>query len=386
MAVMYRTNAQSRAIEEALVLRGIRYHIVGGTRFYERKEIKDVLAYLRLMANPADSVSLERILNVPKRGIGTKTITDLARWSAELGMPHYHALRELASDNPQRPTPPFGAGPRRALQGFLALVEELIGLRDLLDLPALIEALLERLNFREALHGEYGAEEGEERWGNVLELKTVAGEYINLPREHQLATYLEEVALIADVDSLDRQADSVTCITLHQAKGLEYAVVFLIGLEENILPHKRSLEDRESLEEERRLLYVGATRARECLYLLYAYRRRTYGGMYENSTPSRFLADIPSDLLKRPGKRASASPQSSMFSPRSKAPARRREAPAPTGELRFRPGQRVTHGTFGEGVVINSRLVEDDEQVVVNFTERGEKTLLASFAGLRPLD
>jgi DNA helicase-2/ATP-dependent DNA helicase PcrA len=386
MAVMYRTNAQSRAIEEAFVLRGIRYHIVGGTRFYERKEIKDVLAYLRVMANPADSVSLERILNVPKRSIGTKTIADLGRWAAELGMPHYHALRELASDNPQSATPPFSAGPRKALHTFLALIDELIGLRDALDLPALIDALLERLNFREILKKEYGTDEGDERWGNVLELRAVAGEYINLPREHQLATYLEEVALVADVDSLDRQSDSVTCITLHQAKGLEYAVVFLVGLEEGLLPHSRSLESRDSLEEERRLLYVGATRARECLYLLYAYRRRTYSGMYENSTPSRFLADIPNDMLKRPGKRAAAPAQSSMFSPRSRPAARRPAAAAPAGELRFHPGQRVTHGTFGEGVVINSRLVEDDEQVVVNFTERGEKTLLASFAGLRPLD
>jgi DNA helicase-2/ATP-dependent DNA helicase PcrA len=301
-------------------------------------------------------------------------------------MPHYHALRELASDNPQSATPPFSAGPRKALHTFLALIDELIGLRDALDLPALIDALLERLNFREILKKEYGTDEGDERWGNVLELRAVAGEYINLPREHQLATYLEEVALVADVDSLDRQSDSVTCITLHQAKGLEYAVVFLVGLEEGLLPHSRSLESRDSLEEERRLLYVGATRARECLYLLYAYRRRTYSGMYENSTPSRFLADIPNDMLKRPGKRAAAPAQSSMFSPRSRPAARRPAAAAPAGELRFHPGQRVTHGTFGEGVVINSRLVEDDEQVVVNFTERGEKTLLASFAGLRPLD
>jgi DNA helicase-2/ATP-dependent DNA helicase PcrA len=331
-------------------------------------------------------VSLERILNVPKRSIGPKTIADLGRWAAELGMPHYHALRELASDNPHSAAPPFSAGPRKALLGFLELVDELIALRDTLDLPALIEALLERLNFREALKKEYGPDEGGERWGNVLELRAVAGEYINLPREHQLATYLEEVALIADVDSLDRQSDSVTCITLHQAKGLEYPVVFLVGLEEGLLPHSRSLEARESLEEERRLLYVGATRARECLYLLYAYRRRTYSGMYENSTPSRFLADIPKDLLKRPDKRARPSLESLISSSRSQPATRRREALAPTGELRFHPGQRVTHGTFGEGVVINSRLVEDDEQVVVNFTERGEKTLLASFAGLRPLD
>jgi DNA helicase-2/ATP-dependent DNA helicase PcrA len=302
-------------------------------------------------------------------------------------MPHYHALRELASDNPHSAAPPFSAGPRKALLGFLELVDELIALRDTLDLPPLIETLLERLNFREMLKKEYGPDEGGERWSNVEELRRVAGEYINLPREHQLATYLEEVALIADVDSLDRQSDSVTCITLHQAKGLEYPVVFLIGLEEGLLPHSRSLEARESLEEERRLLYVGATRARECLYLLHAYRRRTYSGMYENSTPSRFLADIPKDMLKRPGKRTSSRPslQSLIDSPRSQTATRRRDT-APSGELRFRPGQRVTHGTFGEGVVINSRIVEDDEQVVVNFTEKGEKTLLASFAGLRPLD
>ncbi|MBC8075989.1 MAG: UvrD-helicase domain-containing protein, partial [Chloroflexales bacterium] len=306
-AIMYRTNAQSRALEEALLSRGLRYQIVGGTRFYERKEVKDALAYLRLALNPNDSVSLLRVINVPARGIGDRTEEELGRWAAALNTPIFHALRDLARDEGANvgatiAKPSFAARTRSALLRFLTLLEELLDARTRLSLVELLDLALERLEFRDFLLREYGPDEGEDRWNNVQELRTVASEYAGLPREAQLPTFLEEVALVADVDSMDKQTDVVTCITLHQAKGLEYPVVFLVGLEEGLLPHSRSADDRDKIEEERRLLYVGATRAQHRLYLLYAFRRTSYGRT-NTSVPSRFLADIPRALLKQQPKR-----------------------------------------------------------------------------------
>ena len=410
-AVMYRTNAQSRALEEALIRRGLRYQIVGGTRFYERKEIKDVLAYLRLAHNPYDSVSLTRVLNWPGRAIGERSEAELTRWASELGVPVYQALKELDTEGVRSP---FNTRTNTALLGFAHLLEELIAARRELPLGELIDRILERVGVREALVREYSAEEGDDRWANVEELRTVAGDYINLPLEVQLQTFLEEVALVADVDKLDPDADAITCITLHQAKGLEYPVVFLIGLEEGLLPHSRSIDERDKLEEERRLLYVGMTRAKKRLYLCYAFRRTSYGRT-NVSTPSRFLADIPRELLKLPIKRGNttASPQSGMFTGRGGAGASRGQGqgrggagstgqrggaswsgggasssgaprepkPAAPTEVSFFVGQRVRHATFGEGLVMSSRLVEGDEEVTVSFADR-ERRLLASFARL----
>jgi len=383
-AVMYRTNAQSRALEEALSRRGVPYQLIGGLRFWERKEVKDTLAYLRLAANPYDSVSLTRVLNWPARGIGERTEAELTRWAASLGVPLYQALRELAEGNEYSPSLSLAPRAVAALRGFLGLVDGLIAARRELPLLKLLETLVERIELREALLREYGEESANERWDNIEELAAFAARYNGLPLEEQLPCFLEEVALVADVDRIDPQADAVTCITLHQAKGLEYAVVFLVGLEEGLLPHSRSADDRERLEEERRLLYVGITRARRRLYLCHAFRRESFNRT-NLSVPSRFLADIPRELLKRPGQRpANAS------APARQRPARPRDvwrAPAPSravgGPLAvsFVPGQRVRHNTFGEGVVVSSRLVDGDEEVTVSFADR-ERRLLASFARL----
>ncbi|NNJ12394.1 UvrD-helicase domain-containing protein [Chloroflexales bacterium ZM16-3] len=389
-AVMYRINAQSRALEEALIGRSLRYVIIGGTRFYERKEIKDVLAYLRLAYNPYDSVSLGRVLNWPGRGIGDRSEAELLRWAAELGMPAFEALREVQTGAVPSP---FTTRTKGALLGFLAVIDQFIAARGTMPLIELIDLILGRLDVRETLLKEYSADEAEDRWSNVQELRNVAAEYINMPLEAQLPTYLEEIALVAEVDKVDGKADAVTCITLHQAKGLEYPVVFLVGLEEGLLPHSRSSDDREKVEEERRLLYVGMTRARQRLYLCYAFRRVSYGRT-SISTRTRFLADIPKELIRQPKKRGTttASPQASMFtgrsgyggsSPRGPSPsagARPQPAPAPT-EVSFFAGQRVRHATFGEGVVMSSRLVEGDEEVTVSFADK-ERRLLASFARL----
>ncbi|MDZ4718255.1 MAG: UvrD-helicase domain-containing protein [Roseiflexaceae bacterium] len=405
IAVMYRTNAQSRAIEEALISRGLRYQIVGGIRFYERKEIKDALAYLRLALNPFDAVGLGRILNWPGRGIGEKTQDELERWASALHVPTYVALQMLdesgsalhATDTP----PTFATRTKAALLGFLRLIDEIIGGRELYDLGDLIQLVLNRVGFQEALIREYGDDEGADRWNNVQELQNVALNYANLPREAQLPTFLEEVMLVSDIDQLNEERDTITCITLHQAKGLEYPVVFLTGLEEGLMPHARSTDDREALDEERRLFYVGATRAKERLYLLYAMRRATFGRT-QQSQKSRFLADIPSELLKQSSKRGYSTPaeQSSMFTTRStigssrvlpnRAQASssgtqsRTEAPRASGPraVAFFAGQRVRHALFGEGVVVSSRLIEDDEEVTIAFPGKGVKRLLASFAKL----
>jgi DNA helicase-2/ATP-dependent DNA helicase PcrA len=414
IAIMYRTNAQSRAVEEALIQQGLRYQIVGGTRFYERKEIKDALAYLRLALNPYDSVSFSRVLNWPGRGIGERSEDELNRWANSLGVPAYVALQMLdegaggqglgvveRAANPQPPTPnpqpPFNPRTRNALLSFLRLVDELIAARETKDLGELMDLLFGRIEFQEALLREYGEDDGRDRWSNVGELRNVAANYANLPREAQLQTFLEEVALVSDVDAIKEDRDAITCITLHQAKGLEYPVVFVVGLEEGLLPHSRSLDDREALEEERRLFYVGATRAKQRLYLLYAFRRTSYGRT-SLSQPSRFLADIPKALVKQPLKRGQATvQQTSMFTnrglgagtnrvipgrsapPAPQRPAARPQAPRDTS---FFAGQKVRHALFGEGIVVSSKLVENDEEVTVAFTGKGVKRLLASFAKL----
>jgi DNA helicase-2/ATP-dependent DNA helicase PcrA len=404
IAIMYRTNAQSRAIEEALIARQAPYVIVGGTRFYERKEIKDALAYLRLALNPFDDISLSRVLNWPARGIGQRTQEDLERRAGAAAVPLYVVLHMLAADAQaaDQAAPPaparaeeMSARARNALLAFLALIDEAIDQRRTLSLGALMDWLFERVGFREALRREYGDEEGDDRWNNVMELRNVAEQYAVLPFENQLPTFLEEVALVSDIDTLREERNAVTCITLHQAKGLEFPVVFVVGLEEGLLPHARSTDDRDALDEERRLFYVGATRAKERLYLLHAFRRATYGRA-EIATPSRFLHDIPPDLLQRAPKRGYAPQQASMFTSRAAAlrnPAHERSTPsasssrrpAPDGprNVSFFAGQKVRHAQFGEGIVVSSKLVEGDEEVTVAFVGKGVKRLLASFANLQ---
>ncbi len=414
-AVMYRTNAQSRALEEALITRGLRYQIIGGMRFYERKEVKDLLAYLRLCSNPTDNVSLERIVNVPPRGIGTRTLGELNRYAAEIEVSLSQAMHMAVAEErtpasstaiPLPAPPSFRSNIRKALRSFLALLDSLIEARESLDLVGLLETIVQRLNVHEALQHEYGREEGNERWTNIQELLTVAHEYSPLPRETQLATLLEEIALLSDLDRLNRQNDAITCVTLHQAKGLEYPVVFLIGLEEGLLPHSRSMDERERLEEERRLFYVGVTRAKDCLYLLHTFRRTGYG----RSTfcdPSRFLNDIPPALVEKKTSRtqvpATPTPHTTSTqrgsasqpkhpapppTPRQAAPRTRRSssaAPATPAAPQFAPGQQVRHPNFGEGVVVSSKLIEGDEEVTVEFPQEGRKRLLATFAKLERL-
>ncbi len=293
VSVMYRTNAQSRALEEAFLRYGIRYQLVGGTRFYQRREVKDALAYLRILGNDADQVSFERILNVPARGIGDKTLEELRVAAAAEGATYWGAI--VAAGEGRLET--LGSRARSALSAFAALVARMRTRVGVLPLPELLDAVLEESGYRAMLAD--GSEEGEERWANLLELRSVTTRYDDLTPQDAMDRFLEETALVADQDSYETGADAVTLITLHAAKGLEFPVVFITGMEEGVFPHSRSLDDEKQLEEERRLAYVGITRAKRRLFLTHAARRATWGqgGL---AVPSRFLFEIPAALMSGP--------------------------------------------------------------------------------------
>jgi DNA helicase-2/ATP-dependent DNA helicase PcrA len=293
VAVMYRMNSQSRAIEEAFLRYGIRYQLVGGTRFYQRREVKDALAYLRVLRSDTDSVSFERIINVPARGIGDKSVDALRKYADRTTGSVLGALQAAAHGEVE------GIGPkiRSAIGEFANLVIRLRARLGVLPLPELLDEVLEASGYRAMLAD--GSEEGEDRWANLLELREVTRRYDDLSPEDALDRLLEETALVADQDSYEGEADAVTLITLHAAKGLEFPVVFIGGMEEGVFPHNRALDDEKELEEERRLAYVGITRAKRRLFLSHAWRRATWGGG-GMSIPSRFLLEIPQELMSGP--------------------------------------------------------------------------------------
>ena len=292
-AVMYRTNAQSRVIEEAFVRYGLPYKLVAGTRFYERREIKDVIGYLRLIQNPFDSVSLMRIINVPGRGIGQHSLDELAAWASSQGISQYEALQRLADPEISSGQLPFSARIAKTLGSFGGLLKELIASSREMNLLDFFDLVVTKSGYKDYILSE---EDGDERWDNVMELRTVAEGYRDLPPSEALASFLEGVALVSDVDTLKETSDKVTLITLHQAKGLEFGVVFMVGAEEGLLPHFRSFDDPFQMEEERRLCYVGITRAKRKIYLVHAFRRNLMGRSTVNKA-SRFLQDIPKNLV-----------------------------------------------------------------------------------------
>ena len=376
-AVMYRTNAQSRVVEETFLRYGIPYRLVGGTRFYERREVKDIIAYLRLIYNPLDNVSLLRVINVPARGIGQRTTDELIRWSRELGVPNYTALQMLADDEDHALEHSFNSRTAHVLTNFLTLLNDLVDHTEDLDVVKLIYAIADRTGYKEYLMS--SDENSDERWENVLELRSVAGEYRHMPIEDGLASLLEGVALVADVDELDQTIDSVTLITLHQAKGLEFPVVFIVGMEEGILPHMRSFDDPGQMEEERRLCYVGMTRARERLYLMRAFRRTLMGSSTVNP-PSRFLEVIPEHLTTTISRlsRGIESPQSDQWWPS--------QQETESSEVDLKAGDQVHHDVFGDGVVVSCVASSGDHQVTVAFKGSiGIKKLLLSYAPLEKI-
>jgi DNA helicase-2/ATP-dependent DNA helicase PcrA len=367
-AVMYRVNAQSRVLEETFMRYGVPYKLVGGTRFYQRREVKDVIAYLRLIHNPHDNVSLTRIINVPGRGIGQGTLSQLRAWARSHDASLYDSLKQVVEEKT------LSSRITQALTGFVALIDELMVKSHELNLAELLDEILEHTGYREYL---LENEDGEDRWENIMELRSVAKEYDGLPTEEALATFLEKVSLVADIDELDEKADAVTLITLHQAKGLEFPVVFIVGMEEGILPHRRSFDDPEEMEEERRLCYVGMTRAKKQLYLLRSYRRSLFGGSV--NPPSRFLQDIPSHLVTTRGlwEAGSLGLPATVYS----------QSPVNSlSTLELKVGDWVHHSKFGDGIVMDCLPDRGDRVVTVAFKEAGVKKLLLSLAKLEKIE
>ncbi|MBH77294.1 MAG: AAA family ATPase [Dehalococcoidia bacterium] len=378
IAVLYRTNAQSRPIEDALVRNRIPYRLIGGVRFYQRREIKDLLAYLRLVHNRLDEASLLRVINVPTRGIGGTTLSRLTDFARSTGLTLWDACEASSLGEP---IPGIAARATTAIRRFVQTLEAMRRERDR-PLAELLDQVLEASSYLDYLRDR--DEGGEERLENVLQLRTVMSQYEDTTggEAADLASFLQDVALVADVDELEGAVEAVTLITLHAAKGLEFPIVFLVGMEEGVLPHIRSFDDPRQLEEERRLAYVGITRAEESVYLTRAYRRYL-GGRPLTNPPSRFLGEIPEHLLQpyRGGERRTVREAEREEASASSATT---EGVASTTAPDWQAGERVSHPHFGEGIVVSSQERRGDVEVVVAFDDAkaGVKRLLQSLAPL----
>jgi len=359
-AVLYRTNAQSRSIEEQFVRYGIPYKIVGGVRFYDRAEIKDIIGYLRLIYQPEDLVSFSRVVNVPSRGIGAKSMQNFLDWRIMESLTLDEAFKNID-------TAPLMAKAKNALKDFIGVVQSLRAASEELPVAVLIDKLLKATDYLK--HLDDGSVQSEARQENVKELMSVAKAY----SEVGLSSFLEEVALVSDLDGLNNSNDSVTLMTLHAAKGLEFPVVFMPGMEESIFPHSRALFDQSEMEEERRLCYVGMTRAREELFMMYTDSRILYGGLQHNP-PSRFLGEIDSTFQTQ-----SSPLGSGMFGTANIS------SPSNSTEPRYIPeleeGDQVRHQLFGIGTVMEI----DGDTVAIYFKGKGAKKLNIAFAPLEKL-
>jgi DNA helicase II / ATP-dependent DNA helicase PcrA len=418
-AVLYRTNAQSRLVERAFVEKQIPYQVIGGPKFYERREIRDMLAYLRLISNPADDASMRRIVNVPPRALGDKSVDDLQRYANAHTEPLWQALQrveEVAGLQTRAVT---------AFKSFRQMMQELMEASESVPLLTLVELILDRTNYREHVNPE-GSLEGQDREENVNELLRQAASLPEGDPRETLAQFLDEVALVADQDTIEDASEKATLITLHAAKGLEFPVVFIVGMSENVFPHRRVADDPHQMEEERRLCYVGMTRAKQRLYLVHAETRGQWGGLPQENAPSRFFLSIPPELMTSPYGLERGAPAPGRWGRQQFArrfgdedwPPADRSSPSPrwqqaelirpgghgnTGahhrwavpepvpaveaapyitEQSFHAGSKVRHAKFGAGVVVRSDLTNGDEEVTIAFEGFGIKKLSAAIAPL----
>lgn len=387
IAVFYRINAQSRALEEELVKQQIPYTIVGGLKFYERKEIKDILAYLKLIANPSDGISLKRIVNHPPRGIGERTVESIMAFSRERGLCLYEGMKEALKEDWLSPNL------KERIKGFIQLIEELREEAKTLPLGQLTLSLLARTGYLERLKEE-GTDEALSRVENVHELINLLIELDKGEEPVSLETFLDRVSLMTSVDLYEDKENRVSLMTLHCAKGLEFPVVFIIGMEEGLLPHYRRGEEIEDLEEERRLCYVGITRAKEKLYLSRAERRSTFGVGRAN-LPSRFLDELPFELIQveeRETKEESLFSQETFWledfdQSRDERDLRQEIVTwIPEGFFPLRTGMRVRHPKFGEGRVKSVEGMNEDQKATILFQSAGPKRLKTRYANLEILE
>ncbi|MGE6631638.1 DNA helicase PcrA [Bacillus sp. NPDC077027] len=382
MAILYRTNAQSRVIEETLLKANIQYQIVGGTKFYDRKEIKDILAYLRLVANPDDDISFARIVNVPKRGVGATTLDKIAAYAEINDLSMFEALGQVDFIG-------VSARAANALDGFKQLIEQLTNMQDYLSVTELTDEILEKTEYREALKAEKTIE-AQSRLENIDEFLSVTKNFEAQSEDKSLVTFLTDLALVADIDKLDedeaQEQDAVTLMTLHAAKGLEFPIVFLMGMEEGVFPHSRSLMEDAEMEEERRLAYVGITRAEEELYLSGAQMRTLFGRTNMNPE-SRFIREIPEELLDNLNEKKDVR---TPFGQQRQRPERRGPVSRPqvqtiqqTGAsgLSWAVGDKAAHKKWGVGTVVSVKGSGDSTELDIAFpSPTGIKRLLAAFA------
>lgn len=414
VAVFYRTNAQSRVVEDAMVADGIPYRMVGGMRFYERMEIKDILAYLKALDNPADEVALKRIINTPPRGIGQATVDKIAELAGQKGMLFYDALVEAGKGGLLAP------GPRGKVAGFVEMLGSFKTAVETTSLAELASRIIKETGYAERLKGER-SDEADDRLANLQELLAALEEFELSSEEHTLSAFLEQVALVSDLERGESGPEATTLMTLHSAKGLEFPLVFMIGMEERLFPHVRALEDREQMEEERRLCYVGMTRARDRLYLANARRRRIFGQNQYNQ-PSRFIADIPSEFLdmeaeyqpglgfaqpvrnvecgikafdsefrdsksefeygERSGEKPARHNLAAVFEMEHEQELGNEVRVVPDEDEGVAIGMRVRHAKFGVGSIRKIEGNGDAQKVIVWFNTVGPKKLLVRFAGL----
>lgn len=393
MAILYRTNTQSRIFEEMLIKSGISYNMVGGLKFYERKEIKDIIAYLRVIFNPADSLSLLRIINVPKRGIGDASLAKIQAYAAANNVSLFEAVSNAVAID--------GLSSRfvSKLDDLAGIIFELMNLASEAPVEDLIDRVLRDTGYLEELENER-TPQAQSRIDNLHELISVAQEFAKSEEENNLENFLAHVALVSDIDDTELGEDAITLMTLHSSKGLEFPVVFLVGMEEGLFPHARTLMDETEIEEERRLCYVGITRAKEKLFLSSTKMRTIYGNTV-TYPPSRFLQEIPARLVKtikrqerfsalenfkQVSEKYSARPQkpASTFNPHSFMPQKPAAAAGGTG-TRFNTGDRVSHSKWGEGMVVSVKDSPDGQEVKVAFAGAGVRSLLTKYAVLKKL-
>ncbi|MGM8364021.1 DNA helicase PcrA [Virgibacillus sp. W0181] len=386
IAILYRTNAQSRAIEDALLKSNIAYQMVGGTKFYDRKEIKDMVAYLRLITNPHDDLSFERVVNVPKRGIGQTSVERLRAYAAEHDISFYEAVKEVDFTGVSKRA-------ANALADFGALVESLTKQQEFLTATDMVEAVLERTGYEKMLENEKTIE-AQSRLENLEEFMTVTKNFEKTSEEDKtVVAFLTDLALIADIDSIDEEdpdnEEKITLMTLHAAKGLEFPVVFLIGMEENVFPHSRSMMDDEEMEEERRLAYVGITRAEKELYMTHAQMRTLFGRTNMNPI-SRFINEIPEDLIE-----GIEQAKASMFGPFGQSKqtatpplrkARKIETTTGAESVGWQAGDKAEHKKWGIGTVVKVQFEGEATELDIAFpAPTGIKRLLAKFAPITKL-
>lgn len=384
-AIMYRTNAQSRLLEEAFRRANMNYRLVGAQRFYGRREVKDVIAFLKLIYNPQDEVSLARVINLPPRGIGSVTLEKLQGLASMTGLSSGKILLSLGSPEGTAYVSQLGRSADR-LMSFGKLLSVWLEHADQLSLGDLFDQVILDTGYESFIKDD--SDDLLDRWANVLELRNVLLEY----EDRGLGEFLEAMALVADQDTLPETIDAPTMMTLHTAKGLEFTQVFVVGLDEYYLPHSRSMDDPEEMAEERRLFYVGLTRAKDRLYLVRATRRRSPYGSYETMQPSRFLEALPRELIsghiKSPYERRNHYERSMYQWDQTYVPTQsRKSSPPPKARVQaFFPEMRVVHPVYGEGIVRNSRLEYGDETVEVFFEGLGLKALVASMSSLEILE